>query len=179
MKRIALILFLSLSVLACKSEEKKGKPSEKSPIETPKIEKELVVNISLKTNKKDEFKLMMNNIEIDEFQKKNIHIIEEMEPTTSYETINASFGVNNISKAFNIFLGAKEIKELDVQSIDISYGGNSVSINSSQLNDYFWFNEFVEQDPESMKIRTKKVEGKHHPIIRLRPKVIDQLIKEN
>lgn len=179
MKKIAFILFLSLSILACKSEEKKENPSEKAPIETPKVIKEWLINISLKTNKTDDFKLMMNNIEVDEFQKKNIHIVEKMEPTTSFETISANFGESNISKAFTLFLGAKEVKELDIKSIDITYGANSVTINSSQLGEYFSFNKYVEQDSESMKIKTKKVEGKHHPLMRLKPKVITQLMKDN
>ncbi|MDA8591356.1 hypothetical protein N9L09_00145 [Flavobacteriaceae bacterium] len=176
MKKIAFILFLSLCMFACKSEEK---PSDKAQVEVPKKEKEWIVNVTMKSNKSDYFKLMMNNIEIDEFQTKNIHVIEKMEPTSSYETINARFGANNISKTFKIFLGSKEVKELDIKSIDIAYGDKSIFMNSSQITNNFNLNKFVEQDSVTMKIKTKRVDGKYYPVMVLKRKVINQLIKEN
>lgn len=175
MKKIAFILFLSLCMFACKSEEKKEKPSEKAPIEVAKKEKDWVINISLKTNKSDDFKLMMNNIEIDEFQKKNIHIIEKMEPTTSFETITAKFGPN-ISKNFVILFGNKEEKEISIQSIEIIYGGNILSVGSENLSEYFNYNEFIQEDELGV-LKTIKKGNRHNPAMFLKGKGFELLMK--
>ena len=177
MKRIFLMMVL-VSAIACNSDKKETTKGavEKVTVEEPK--KELLVKIEFKSNKTDEFKLSLNNILVDDFQSKNIQIVEKVQPTTESETIIASFGENNISNTFNISFGAKEVKTIDIQSFEISYGKNVITFPTSDLSKYFILNRFITQDPETGVLKTKKVDGKHNPIIILRPKTIKGLKKK-
>lgn len=175
MKKIILLCCVTLCFLACKTEEKK-KPIEQS-VEPVKVEtpKELTVDFSFKTNKTDVFRIMTNNIEVDDLQKMNIQVFETVDPTTNYESIIAKFPKDIISNNVFVSLGHKEVKSVDVNSVTITYGDYSISANINTLENYFVLNKFVELDKDANVLKTKRVDGKHNPQLILRRKAINEL----
>jgi hypothetical protein len=176
MKSLFLTLLL-IAALACKSDSKK-KLNVEAQTEAKEQEKELTVIINFKTNKPDDFKLMLNNIVIDEFQKKNIHIIETVASSTSFEPFRANFGKRNISNYLVFNLGNKEQKEIKINTIEFTYGENTILINKSNFNKFLRVNQFIDYDKNNFSIKTKQVEGKHNPSIFARKTLIDFLKRE-
>jgi hypothetical protein len=141
--------------------------------------KHLTVNFNFKTNKPDMFKIMLNNVEIDELQKKNIHIFENVIPSTEDDAITAKFDADNMSNNVVIHLGNKEVKEVEIKSILISYGNNQINISSPKdLDKYFVFNKFIEKDSTSNTLKTKRVNGQHNPAFSFKRNLINLLKKE-
>lgn len=175
MKKILLLLLIV--TVACKNEPKAV--SNEAIAET-EIEptKELVVNVNFKTNKAGDFKLMLNNVKVDEFQTKNIHVIEKVVPTSGIETITATFGANNISRVFYFNLGSKEPKEVEIESMSLTYGSKSINVSASELGEYFAYNKFVTLDSVSNTFKTKRVDGKHSPNLIFKGKYMEVLLKQ-
>ncbi|WP_353777100.1 hypothetical protein [Winogradskyella sp. 3972H.M.0a.05] len=173
--RNTIILFLIFSLLGCKGEPKES--AQKSAQENTPPEISLKATIVFKTNTEDEFKVMMNNIEIDEFQKKSIHFTESVLPNSKYETISVDFGANNISRNININFGRKNLKQIQIQSITLSYGGNELLIEGSNLEEHFTINKYISYDKETFTLTTQKVEGRYNPAIILKQKTINGLVR--
>jgi len=138
--------------------------------------KEIVVKIVLKTDTEDVFKIMLNNIEVDEFQKKNIIVKETIPVTSDYDNMTASFGFNNFSHNIIINLGEK-LKKVSFNSIEISYGKNKLTINNENYKHYLKANKFVDIDNNSFKIVTKRIDGKHNPVLIAKKNIFNNLIK--
>lgn len=175
-KRIAVTVVFILTIISCK---KNNQISNLEKIENQETTKSLSIKFNFKTNKADVFKIMMNNIEVDELQKKNIHVFEYVAPSNTEETILAEFDDGNISKDIVFNLGSKEIKQVELNSILILYGGNEFNINSiKKINEYIRFNKFIERDTTSNRIKTKIVDGKHNPSFSIKRKLINKIIKD-
>ena len=174
-----LLVLLFIFNISCKNRSKQiATPIIKEEINSPK---ELMVNFRFrfKTNKTDTFKIMLSNIEVDELQKKNIYIFEDVIPSSGEDSIIAKFDPGNISNSITINLGNKEIKEVEIIEILVSYGSNGINISTNKdIDKYLAFNRFIERDSTSNIIRTKKVDGLHNPGFSLKRKLINQLRKE-
>lgn len=177
MRNCLILILISFLSIACKNNDKQMPiATENSIIETPS--KKLTINFTFKTNKADIFKIMMNNIEVDDLQKKNIQIFEEVIPTTQKDAIVAEFDANNISRNIIIDFGSKELKEVEIMSISVSYGNNHFSFDTAkEFDKYFAYNRFIEKEEDSKILKTKKVDGKHYPAITLRQNLINLLKK--
>lgn len=177
MKKIFLIVFLI--VVSCKNETKDSLKTvnQEDVLDTEEI-KELNVVINFKTSKEDQFILSVKNIIIDEYQKKNVEVIENVFPTSTNDQIKANFGENNISNSVRFDLGKKEVKLIQIESINFTYGINSLTVQASELSDYFIINKFVDYDTISYKLQTQEVDGKHYPAIALKRKAINNLTRE-
>lgn len=173
LKKSFLFLLILVSCNNNKKEQIQGETSNDSlALNKPN---ELVVIMTFNTNKPDTFKFILNNIFIDEFQKKNIHILEKTIPTTDYGKIVAKFGANNISNVLQISLGGKEVKEVEIKSIDISFADNNLHISGNEIDKYFKFNKFISFEKSSNKLVTKKINGKHVPYMTLKKSFIKKL----
>ena len=114
-KLITIITFAIISISCNKSEKKHSSLSE---INTDSLlKKSLKLEFIYRTNKSDVFKIMMNNIEVDELQKKHIHISENVEPSSNDDYIIAKFDPDNLSKQIVISLGNNNEKEVIIKSI--------------------------------------------------------------
>ena len=171
MKKLLLVFLGIVSVTACKTET--NDKSDKS-VKTKEI-KRLIVDFSFKTDKIDNFRIMLNNIEIDEFQKMNIQVYEEVGPSSSYESINAIFPENHMSNNIVVNLGSKETKEVQIQKLRLSYGENTIEVTIDNIENYFSLNKFIELDKEERVLRTKKIDGAHNPILFSRKSIINLL----
>ena len=169
-----LLIVLLMSLISCNNAEKKENKTSVTNNETPP-KKELIVSMEFKTNKEDDFKLMLNNIVYDEFQRKNIHILEKVMPSSGVESLTANFG-DNLSNEFQFNLGNKVPKEVEVFSMTLSYGDNTVVIGPENIGDYFEVSKkFIKYDTTSGKLITIKVNGNHTPSLYMRGKTLDKL----
>lgn len=175
MKKLVLVVMVALFTFSCSNEPKK----ESIPVEVEKAietKKEFIVKMSFRTNKSDSFSLMLNNIEIDEFQTKDINIKEEVSQASKFELITANFG-ESISESFRINIGNKEAKDVEIDFIKISYGEKKLEISSRELGNYFSFNEFVNYDTINSKFETRRIDGKHYPFLILKKEFMISLAK--
>lgn len=175
MKKIILVGLVILFTFSCSNEPKK----ESKPIEIEKVKetkKEFIVKISFRTNKSDSFILMLNNIVIDEFQRKDINIKEEVSQASNFELITANFG-ESISESFRINIGNKEVKNVEIDFIKISFGEKKLEMSSRELGNYFSFNDFVSYDTINSKFETRRIEGKHYPFLILKKEFMISLTK--
>ena len=176
MKRIILVVILSITYIACKNESKESVQNETEKQIVEETKKEFTVKLNFKTNKEDSFKIMLNNIQVDELQKKNIQVIEKVSPTTTTEMFTANFG-ENFSNNLIIGLGNKEIKTIEITSIELTYGNNSINISSNQISNYFVLNKFISQDENTFTLKTNKVGGKLNPNLIAKRKIFQELTK--
>lgn len=175
MKKLLIVcLFFTI---ACNTETKEQAVKSEDKVETH-IAKELEVVINFKTDKADEFKLLLNNIEVDEFQRKHSQVIEKVAPSSGTDEIVAKFGPNNISNNFSINFGTKEVSQIEIESIKMSYGKNELVVTGSEIDDFFNINKYIDYDSANNKLNTKRVDGKYYPAINLKRKGINILRKE-
>jgi len=174
-KKSYLIIVLAILSFSCNNVEKSKKDTDLSSKKLDVVKK-LSVSFNFKTNKADVFEIRMNNIKVDEFQKKNIHIIEEVIPTTTEDEIVAEFDANNMSKQIVFHLGGKTIKEVEIKSILITFGNNQYNIaNVEDINTYIAFNKFVERDSLSKTLKTIRIDGKLNPSFRIKNNLLNLL----
>lgn len=165
---VALIFVLS----SCKNDKVETVKEVIQVEEVKEVKKEFIVKIQFKTNKEDDFRLLLSNIEVDEFQKKNIQITEKVGPASQFETITANFG-ENISGRFTINLGNKEVKEVEINSIKIIYGSNSIECSLADIEKHFFWNKYI--TIKDNKIVTVRMNKKHNPTLNLRKKYLLKL----
>ena len=171
--KFIILIILTLSIISCNESNQQKNPKE---IEPDIFKKSLTIEFNFKTSKSDQFKIMMNNIKFDEFQKKNIQIIEEVTPSTSEDMIVANFDAGNLSNNIIINLGNKEPKDVDIINISVSYGKKHFNISTPEdLDKYLMFNKFIERSADGNTISTKKVEGVLNPVIYFRLSFINLL----
>ncbi len=177
MKNIILVLIVVITSFGCKTDSNESKNQNQGE-QISKLEKEFVVRMKFKTNKSDNIKMVLYNIIPDEYQNKYIVINERVVLTSETDSFIANFG-DNISDSFRINFGNKEEKEIEISSIEISYGSNQINIIPEDLTTYFKFNDFVIQDPKSFKLQTKRIGEKLDPIIYLKLQYMRELKKSN
>jgi len=169
-------IILLITALSCNDVGKSEKLNQSQSEDIN--DKSLTINFNFKTNKTDVFKIMMNNIQVDELQKKNVHIFENVVPSSSQDEIIGKFDAGDISRSIHIHLGNKERKEVEIVSIHLSYGENQINIATPEdLDKYFVFNKFIEKDPTSKKLKTIKINGQHNPVFSLKLNLINFLTK--
>ena len=175
MQKFLLIFLVSVFSFSCKNSDKQDSNIVDTKTEI-NLQKKFIVNFNFKTSKADIFKITMMNIEVDDLQKKNIEIFEDVIPSTTDDAIVAEFDANNISKNIVINLGNKQVKEVEIISISVSYGDNHFNFNTAkEFHKYFAFNRFVKKDEESKILTTQKVDGRHNPAISMKQNLIKLL----
>lgn len=178
MKNLLIILLLIFTV-SCKEESSNTEVQTIENIEDSSAEqviKQLRLGFSFKTNTEDVFKIMLNNITVDDLQTKSIHFTEQMPPMENFEEIVAVFDPNNFSQDLAISLGNAKVKEVILDKITISYGDKAVMASTvSEINDNIVFNKYIDFNQETKVLKTKKLDGQHFPTIIIRPRVLASL----
>ena len=172
MKKLSVFIAI-IFMLNCKQEPTASLESIVKVVEDP----ELILNMEFKTNKEDVLIVSLNEIKVDEFQSKSIHVSEKVIPTTASDHISVNFGPNNLSRKLVIDLGSKELKEFEIVSLSFQYKDNIVEISPNEIEHYFALSKFSELDKATNKIKTQKVEGIHFPKLYLRGIIWDELLK--
>jgi hypothetical protein len=149
------------------AEKKTNEPLNMSVSEN----KELVVKVSLKTSVEDVFRIMLSNVEVDEFQKKNIIVRETIPKTNGFENMTVKFGENNFSNNIQINLG-KKVKKVQFNTIEFSYGENVMVVTKENFNTFLRVNKFVEFHKDDFSVSTKKEANIHNPAVILKHTMI-------
>ncbi|MBT8257477.1 MAG: hypothetical protein KJO49_03325 [Bacteroidia bacterium] len=174
---IGIILVSSLVLSACKNEAKE--PENTEPVIEESAPKKLVVNFKFKTDKYDTFRIMLDNVEVDDLQKKNIHIFENVMPSSGTDEISAVFDEGNISNILKVSLGNKETKEVELVGFSLTYGEKHREWSTaSDYNKFLIFNKFIQRDTSSLILKTQRVEGKLNPVIVVKRPVLNELMTE-
>ena len=175
MKKVYLLSLALLTVIfGCKNNSETLTLQNNTQIE--KAKPSLIISINYKSDKIDVFKIMMNNIIVDEFQKKSIQFSEEVVPTSNFDNIEVKFDEDNFSKNIIVHLGNKNEKTVEIKDITVSFDDKVVKLSTpSDFNDFLVFNKFIDVDFDNKVIRTKKVDGKLYPTFSFRQKLINQL----
>jgi hypothetical protein len=177
MKNTILFLAIALFVLGCKTETKETKEQEVTE-KVAEEEKEFVAKMTFTTNKDGEFQMVLYNIKEDEYQNKYIVISEKIEATSNADYMTADFQ-ENMSNNFRINLGNKETRNIEILTIELSYGAKKINISTEDIATYFNFNEFIKHDSITNSFTTVKVSDRLNPIIYLKPQYLRELKGEN
>ena len=176
MKKTSILLLIALVVLsACKENTSTTENAqEDQPVEVEESN-ELVVEFNFKTSKEDDFKIMLNNIDIDDLQKMNISVVETVPPSTNPDKIVANFG-ERMSNNLLINLGNADTKSVEISAINVRYGKVYITAQTGEeIDKYYAFNKFIDWDPETTTVTTKRVEGQLFPVITARRRLINAL----
>lgn len=170
-----LLLFIIVLITTCK---KDVETNHKEIVDKLNNQKELTISIQFKSDKADNFKVSLNNILVDEFQKKNIQIIEKIEPSSGFDEIYANFGANNISNKLIINLGNRNEKTIIIENILITFGSKNININQTNFNTYFNHNKFVKKVINSkITLSTTKIDGVLNPVIFAKPNLFNSIME--
>jgi len=168
------LIFITLSIIVFSCENKTKDTITKDRTEP---QKNFVVNIKFKTNKVGEIKLALYNIVPNTSQNVWIQINEEVVATTTLDNVTANFG-ENISNSFRIGFDNKIERKFEFEWIRISYGKREIEIYPEDLTQYFTRNEFIVQNPISLELETKKINGKYNPLLFLKKEYLIDLRQE-
>lgn len=172
-------VFLFLLTLGCKENEKNTEVTNNNKSNILIAEPGLKIKLRYKTNKADEFTAMMNNIEVDQIQKKNIHIIEQVQPSTEVDFMVAEFDAGNLSDNVLIHLGDKNLKKVDIIDISVTYGKNEFYASTVEdLEKYFVFSKCIEREPGEKTLKTIRADGILYPVIYFKRSFINALKKQ-
>lgn len=175
--KIKLIVF-SIVVLASSCLEHSEPKEETKAKEVVKKDNKLTFEVDLETSVADDFVLFANDVFINNGQFMNIGITQKLNMNETSKKIKFEFPENIKPDAMlGIGLGNKNVKEVTIKSIHLSYGDAIFDIDQNELTDYFTFNKFIEFDSVTNKINTKKVDNALNPLLFLRRKILDSIQK--
>ncbi|MCF6279453.1 MAG: hypothetical protein L3J14_03815 [Flavobacteriaceae bacterium] len=172
---VALILVLAScnnDKVAPKKENVEVKPEVIVPIK-PEI---FVIELKLKYSESEDIKLFATDVFINNNRTMNINVTEKVAKSDDFKPVLLDFP-ENIKPDYQVGIsfGTKKPKTIEVKSIYISYADTEFNIPSQELNNYFTFNKFVDYNAETGQIQTKKIAGKHNPLMFFRRKILDKL----
>jgi ASC-1-like (ASCH) protein len=176
MKNIFLAM-LTLVLISCSNEKPKVEEKPETIEEKVEVVKptKFSIELRLKYSESEEIKLSASNIFINNSRTMNISVIQKMGKTESFKTVVLDFPENiNPDEQITLSLGTKKPKSIEFENIKIKNGEIEFDLTPQELNDYFSFNKFIVYSQETGIITTKKVDGRHNPILLLRKKIIDK-----
>ena len=176
MKKIFFAL-LTLVLVSCNNE--KPKVEEKSEIIEEQIETvkpvKFSIELRLKFSESEEIKLSASNIFINNSRTMNISVTQKMDKSEAFKTVVLDLPENiNPDGQIMLSFGTKKPKTIEFENIIIKNRELEFKLTSQEINNYFTYNKFIVYNPETSVITTKKVDGRHNPILLLRKKIIDK-----
>ncbi len=170
---------LILNITSCTGNQiKSKKESQKTTDDVISVENnnQLVVEVDLETSVTENMRLIVPNIFLNNGQYMDLYIMQHFNANEKSKTIRFQLP-KNVVPDFNmgLSLGSKEVKEVNIKSIKISFNEITFNINSENITTYFKTNKFVDFDKEQKTFKTKKVDGKHNPILFLRKFYIEKI----
>ena len=175
MKKIILLAALVASFSCKNREEQTSKEEPVAKVEVKKPEK-FIVEANFKLDKGDNFRLFANGVFINNTRTMNINITEQVSSSENGQTLvfDLPEGVRPDYEV-GVNLGSKEIKKIEFLQIKISYGNIEFIVTPDKIGEYFYFSQNIDYNPESGTIQTKKVDGKHNPIMYFKPHIIKEI----
>jgi hypothetical protein len=178
MKKIAFIILIVM-MSSCKNNTGEP-PKEDTAAETKIIElakpNKFSVTIELKYSQPEDIKLFSNDVFINNNRSMSISVKEKVAKSDNFKTVLLDFP-KDIKPDYQVGVsfGTKVVKSIEIKSVRVSYGDVEFAFTSQELNNYFVFNKFIDYNPETGLIQTKKADGRLNPIMFLRGKIMDKL----
>ncbi|MCB0389290.1 MAG: hypothetical protein KDD23_11875 [Winogradskyella sp.] len=180
MKRVLVLSLLLVLFNSCKEATNKN-IDETLEDSTTKVEeptkKQLVFKISFETTIPDDFTLYSKDVFLNNNKFMDIYVKHKLNMNETQKTITYEFP-EGIVPDYNLslLLGREHVKEVIINNITVSFGGKVIDIKPSELTKYFALNKYIDFNSEEGKLMTKKVKGKHNPVISLKKKFLTKLI---
>jgi hypothetical protein len=157
------------------STKKEDNSTSNNAVEVKKT-KTLILEIDIETSTPEDIKLMSLNTFLNNGQFMDLFIIQKMNANETSKKIRFEMPKNiTPDNLLGISLGTKSVKEVKINSINLSFGDLNYNIESEAVLDFFYTNRFVDYDETSKTFKTKRVDGKHNPILFLRQLYIDKI----
>ena len=174
-----IFVFLMVTIVSCKNNKEESVKKDAivdSEIIEPTKPNKFIVSIELKYSQSEDIKLFTNDVFINNNRSMSISIKEKVTKSDNFKTVLLDFP-EDIKPDYQVGLsfGTKIVKTIEIKNIRISYGDVEFAFTSQELNDYFVFNKFIDYNPETGLIQTKKADGRLNPIMFLRGKIMDKL----
>ncbi|MCB0383233.1 MAG: hypothetical protein KDD05_08025 [Psychroserpens sp.] len=178
MKRVFALLLIMV-LISCQNTQDKSKKEANNTTESPqKVEKSkrLILEIDLETSVSEDMKLMSVNTFLNNGQFLDLFITQKFNANETSKKIRFEMPENVTPDNFlGISFGAKSVKEVKINSINLSFGDLNYNIQSDAILDFFMTNKYIDYDESSKVFKTKKVDGIHNPILNLRQLYIDKI----
>jgi len=165
------VLFLVISVFfSCKNEDKKK--VQETMINEQVIEKDNIIKISINARflEDDRFDLFY----VADFPENNFNEKERLSKylkgNDHFQSINFELPNGVFPYKFRIDLGNNENKHLtpiEIKTIMLEFNGNQILIENSELDHFFYANEFLERTDNGY--LRKEVNGRYDPFILSKP----------
>jgi hypothetical protein len=178
MKKIVFV-FLMVTIVSCKNNKEESVKKDTivdSEIMEPAKPNKFIVSIELKYSQTEYIKLFTNDVFINNNRSMSISLKEKVTKSNKFKTVLLDFP-EDIKPDYQVGVsfGTKVVKSIEIKSVRVSYGDVEFAFTSQELNNYFVFNKFIDYNPETGLIQTKKVDGRLNPIMFLRGKITDKL----
>lgn len=169
---------LVLLTLSCSGNQKQKIVEKKQELEV--LANKLVFDIDLETTKPDDFRLIANNVFLNNSQFMDISIIHKLNNNETSKKIHFEFP-EGVQPDYQIgfSLGVKNVKEVKINNIVLSYGDLVYNITPSNFSKYFRLNRFLKYNEETGTLKTQKIENKLNPIFFLRKPFISKIQEVN
>lgn len=178
-KALIILLVLPLMLSSCLGDQTQQK-EETINNENSVIEKQaknlLVLEIDLELSEPEDIRLMAVNTFLNNGKYIDIYITQKMNANETSKIIKFELPEHISPDNFvGISFGPKKVKEVKINSISISYGELNYKANPENILNFFKTNDYLVFDDSDNTFKTKRVDGKHNPILILRKKYIDKI----
>lgn len=175
MKRISTLLLI-VFLISCQNEKNNSESINNEIVENIEESKKLILKIDLETSVPEDMKLMAINTFLNNGQFLDLYVTQKLNANETSKKIIFELPENITPDNFvGVSFGAKELKEVKINNIILSFGDLEYNIDSKSILSYFKTNQFVDYDEASGIFKTKRVDGQHNPILILRKLYIDKI----
>ncbi|HLT54042.1 MAG TPA: hypothetical protein VKZ97_09125 [Flavobacteriaceae bacterium] len=176
--RFSVFLLVSLLLFNCKEEKEQNLDSQDNIeiAEEPKGDDKFKFDFDFETSVPDDFSITANDVFMNNNQFMNVKVTHKLNANETQKKIRFEFPENIVPDyQLMLSLGMKNEKKVTVKSILLTYNETEFNVTPDKVEEYFTLNKFVEYNPESGILTTKKVEGNHNPLLFVRKKILDSI----
>lgn len=176
MRKIFFVV-LVISIVSCKNDksltEKVVEPVEE--VVEVKKPKKFIIELELKLSESDIISLSGNDLFINNNRTINIGLKEKVTKSEGFKTIVLDWP-ENIEPDYSVALNAgKVVKSIVLKEVRMSYGDVEFVILPQEFKEFFITNKYIDYNPETGVLQTKKNGGKSNPILYIKKHIIDKL----
>lgn len=181
-KKTILLFAILFAITSCKEEQPKKaevKPQNTTAVEKKEAPKKVVLELDVEMTQPEDLVLFSNEIFLNNGQFMNLRVTQKINSNETSKHVVFELP-ENVRPDFNLglFFGGNSEKKLTINNVVLSYGKNSIKMTSNELDKYFTFNKFTNYKKESGSIETLKIGGKSNPMMLLKKKYLNQIVKE-
>lgn len=174
MKKVFLVMLVLISCNNKKPQEEKNLEI----IEVVEVSKpdKFIIELELKSSESDVVSLSGNNLFINNNRTMNIGLKEKIIKSGGFKTLVLDWP-ENIEPDYSVSLNlGKTVKSIEIKGVRMSFGDVEFVISPKEFKKYFITSKYIDYNPETGILLTKKIEGKSNPILYIQKHIIDRLV---